>query len=67
MSWAAIKTVRDLVSEGIVPCSEDTLRSLAREHNVGRKLGRPSESAAPPELMCPLRWALRRTPSLTER
>lgn len=39
-AWPVIKTAHDLCAEGIVPCSEDTLRALAKRHQIGRKLGR---------------------------
>lgn len=39
-AWPAIKTARDLVAERVIPCSEDYLRALAKQHGVGRKLGR---------------------------
>lgn len=39
-AWPTIKTAHQLVAEQIVPCSEDRLRALAKEHGVGRKLGR---------------------------
>lgn len=35
-----IKTARELVVEGVLPCSEDYVRELAKQHGVGRKLGR---------------------------
>jgi hypothetical protein len=59
MSWPAIKTAHALVAEGIVPCSEDKLRALAKEYGIGRILGRayvftPADVAALVEkLPCP--------------
>lgn len=40
MTWPQLKTAHDLCAERIVPCSEDTLRALAKTHGIGRKLGR---------------------------
>jgi hypothetical protein len=39
-AWPAIKTAQALVVEGIVPCSEDKLKALAKAYGIGRKLGR---------------------------
>lgn len=38
--WPVLKTARQIVEAEIVPCSEDVLKSLARTHGIGRKLGR---------------------------
>ncbi|HEX4197590.1 MAG TPA: hypothetical protein VHZ26_09110 [Caulobacteraceae bacterium] len=38
--WPTIKTARDLVLDRIVPCSEELLKTLAKRHGIGRKLGR---------------------------
>lgn len=35
-----IKTAKALVLEGILPCSDDTVRALAKRHGIGRMLGR---------------------------
>jgi hypothetical protein len=39
-AFPTIKTARALVVDGIVPCSEELLRKLAKRHGIGRKLGR---------------------------
>jgi len=39
-AWPEIKTARQLVDQALVPCSEDLLARKAREHSIGRKLGR---------------------------
>jgi hypothetical protein len=39
-AWPSIKTAKALVDEGIIPCSEETLRGLAKRHTIGRILGR---------------------------
>jgi hypothetical protein len=39
-TWPTLKTARDLAAEKILPCSEDSVRALAKRHGVGRKLGR---------------------------
>lgn len=38
--WPTIRTARQLVEAEIVPCSETTLKALAKTHGIGRKLGR---------------------------
>ena len=38
--FATIKTLAQLVDEGIIPTSTETLRRLAKTHGVGRILGR---------------------------
>ena len=40
IEWPHVKTARMLVAENLIPCSEETLRKLAKTHGVGRKLGR---------------------------
>ena len=38
--WPQLKTIPQLVLDGILPCSGETVRCLAIRHGVGRKLGR---------------------------
>jgi hypothetical protein len=58
-AFPVLKTAKDLVAERIIPCSEDTLRALAKKHGIGRILGRtyvfqPGDVAALVErLPCP--------------
>lgn len=38
--FPTIVTARQIVERGLLPCTEDMVKTLAKRHRVGRKLGR---------------------------